>query len=149
MSFQERNVFAGLIIGIGFFIVYTLWVVLPLRDGGFAGPDGAAEMAKQTLWIMGGAIVVTIVVTILTEIIYAIVTNNPSPKQIVDERDKQIEKTGDRIGGHFASVFFLGALVVLAMGGTLMWAIVIITYGFFAGAMLSTIIRLVQHRRGY
>ena len=149
MSFQERNIFAGLIVAIGFFVIYTQWVALPLRDGGFAGPDGAAALAKQTLWIMGGSIVVTIVMTILTEIGYAILTNTPNPKQIVDERDRQIEKTGDRIGGHFAAVVFVGALIMLAMGTSLLWGIVIITYGFFFGALVSTIIRLVQHRRGY
>jgi len=149
MSFQERNVVSGLIVGIGFFIIYTWWVALPLRDGAFGGPEGAAALAKQTLWIIGGSIVVTIGVTILTEILFAIVTINPKTEQLVDERDRQIEKTGDRIGGHFASVVFLGALIALAMGTSLLWAIVIITYGFFAGAMLSTIIRLIQHRRGY
>lgn len=149
MSFQERNVLAGLFVGIAFFYVYTTRVAFVLRDGGFDGAGGMAELAKATLWIIAGFVLITIVVTILTEIIYAIVTNNPNPKQIVDERDRLIEKTGDRIGGHLSSVVFVGALIALAMGTTAAWALVVITYGFFFGAMLSTIIRLIQHRRGY
>jgi hypothetical protein len=122
---------------------------MALRSGGFAGPDGVAEIAKQTLWIIGGSIVFTIVATILTEIIYAVVTRSPNANQIVDERDRQIERTGDRIGGHFAGAIFGVALIAMAMGVSHLWGIVIITYGFFFGSMLSAVIRLIQHRRGY
>ena len=149
MSFQERNVVAGLFVGVAFFYIYTTRVALVLRDGGFAGDAGLSEMAIQTLWIIAAFVGITIVVTILTEILYSIITNNPNPKQLVDERDRMIEKTGDRIGGHFASMVFIGALIALATGTNGHWAIVIITYGFFFGAMLSSVIRLFQHRRGY
>ena len=149
MSFQERNVVSAFIVGLGFFVVYTMWIPMELRAGEFAGPDGVAAMAKRTLWIIGGSIVVTIIVTILTEVIYAVATKSGNSDQFVDERDRQIEHTGDRIGGHLASAIFGVAMVAMAMGVSHLWGIVIITYGFFFGAMLSGVIRMIQHRRGY
>ena len=149
MSFQERNVVAALVVGLGFFVIYTMWVPMELRNGGFAGPDGVAELAKRTLWIIGGSIAASIVATIIGEIINGMLTRTANMNQIIDERDKLIEKTGDRIGGHLASVIFGVAMIAMAMGASPLWGIVIVTYGFFFGGMLSTVIRLIQHRRGY
>jgi uncharacterized membrane protein len=149
MSFQERNVFTGLLVGLGFLVAYTMMVPMAVQAGAFDGPAPVMAVARKTLWIIGGSIVVTIVATILVEILYAIVTNNPDPEQLVDERDRQIERNGDRIGGHLAAVVFVGALIALAMGTAPLWGLIIITYGFYFGSMLSTLIRLYLHRRGY
>ena len=149
MSFQERAILVGLVVSVGFFWAYTSWVALPLRDGGFVGTDGPMAVARLTLWIIGGSVVATIAATILAEILYAIVTNTPNPRQLVDERDRQIEHFGDRVGGYLSGMVFVAALIALALGTAPVWAIVIITYGFFFGSLLSTILRLVQHRRGY
>jgi len=97
MSFQERNVVAAILVGLGFFVIYTMWVPMELRSGGFAGPDGVAELAKRTLWIIGGSIVASIVATIFGEIINAIITKTANTNQIIDERDRLIEKTGDHV----------------------------------------------------
>jgi len=122
---------------------------MELRSGGFAGPDGVAELAKRTLWIIGGSIVASIVATIFGEIINAIITKTANTNQIIDERDRLIEKTGDRIGGYLTGAIFGLAMIALAMGVSALWGIVIITYGFFFGSMLGAVIRLIQHRRGY
>lgn len=149
MSFQERNVVTAFIVGLGFFVVYTLWVPMELRGGGFAGPDGLAAMAKQTLWVILGSIVVTIICTILFEIIYAVATQEHKGNQIVDERDKLIERTGDMIGGYFSGAVFVMALIAMAFGVGPLWGVVMVTYGFYFGSMLSAVIRMIQHRRGY
>ena len=149
MSFQERNIIASLFVGALFFILLFTRIHIPLRDIGPEAIGGFSGQAKLTLWFIGIAVGANIVAIILAEILYAIFTRAPNPKQIVDERDRQIEINGDRYGNYLTGALFIGALAAAAYGTTAEWVLLYMTYAFFLGSVLSGAMRLIQHRRGY
>ena len=149
MSFQERNVIASLFVGLMFFGLLYSYIHLPLREGGISAIGGFAAQAKLTLWFIGISIGANIICVIAFEIIYAIFTNTPNANQLVDERDRLIEINGDRYGNYLTGALFMASLLAAAWGTEPEWVLLYTTYAFFFGSALSSIIRLIQHRRGY
>jgi hypothetical protein len=149
MSFQERNVVVSMIVGLLFFIFFYTRIHVPLRDFGVEAIGGFAGQAKLTLWLIGMAIVANIVGIIVVEIAYAVATNSKSPSQTVDERDRHIEYLGDRFGNYLTGALFMLSLFGAAFGWTPAWVLLSMTYAFFFGSLLSGMIRIFQHRRGY
>ncbi len=149
MSFQERTVIASLAVGAVFFYLLYTRIHVPLRDVGVDALGGFAGQAKQTLWLIGIGIVANIVAVIVAEILYSIVTNTEDTDTTVDERDRHIERLGDRFGNYLTGMMFIGILFAAASGWTAEWVLLGITYAFFFGSLLSGVIRVYQHRRGY
>lgn len=149
MSFQERTVITSLAVGAVFFYLLYTRVHVPLRDVGVDALGGFAGQAKQTLWLIGIGIVAQIIAVIVAEILYAIVTNSEDTDTTVDERDRHIEHVGDRYGNYLTGMMFIALLFAAAFGWTPEWVLLGVTYAFFFGSLLSSLIRVYQHRRGY
>jgi len=89
MSYEEKGTWVYLVIAVVGYTVY-LSLLLPQLIGGV--PVADVDYVPIMLWTIGGAIVVTIVLRILVEIVF------PSESTRGDVRDKEIDRLGTRVG---------------------------------------------------
>lgn len=149
MPFKERNIvvaiFTNLIV-----IAYFAWrICRMLQDGQFDGSDALTVWARTVLWMIPLSIVATIIGTILFNIIYAIVTRQPKPSFVVDERDKAIEITGMKATMVVISTGFMLGMVALAFGWTGFTVFNLILFSFAFADLGGNLVKLALYRRGY
>jgi len=94
------------------------------------------------LWVIGGAIVASIVGRILVEIL------SPSESTRGDIRDKEIDRLGERVGGSFVVAGALGALLLAMFDVDGFWIANTVYLCFVLSAIVSSITKLVAYRRG-
>lgn len=139
MSYEEKGTWVYLVIAVVGYTVY-LSLVLPQVIGGVAIED--VDYVPVMLWTIGGAIVATIVLRILVEIVF------PSESTKGDVRDREIDRLGTRVGGSFIVIGALGALVLAMLEADWFWIANVIYLCFVLSALLESITRLVAYRRG-
>ncbi|MFE5672998.1 hypothetical protein ACFQ58_15470 [Agromyces sp. NPDC056523] len=139
MSYEEKGTWVYLVIAVVGYTVY-LSLVLPQVVGGVAVED--VDYVPVMLWTIGGAIVATIVLRILVEIVF------PSESTKGDVRDREIDRLGTRVGGSFVVIGALGALVLSMLEADWFWIANVIYLCFVLSALLESITRLVAYRRG-
>ena len=148
MTYEERNNLVAILTN----ILVMGWLTARLLgmngEGAFGGPDGLAVWAQTVLWVIPASVGVTIIATILFNILFAIATRDENPSFIIDERDRQIAIRGMVTTMIVASAGFIGALIALAFGWTALLALTVILYGFAAGDLIGSIVKLVLWRRG-
>ena len=139
MSYEEKGTWVYLVIAVVGYTVY-LALVLPQLLGGVPVED--VDYVPVMLWTIGGAIVVTIVLRILVEIVF------PSESTKGDVRDRDIDRLGTRVGSSFVVIGALGALVLSMLEAEWFWIANVIYLCFVLSALLESITRLVAYRRG-
>ena len=139
MSYEEKGTWVYLVIAVVGYTVY-LSLVLPQLLGGVPVED--VDYVPVMLWTIGGAIVVTIVLRILVEIVF------PSESTKGDVRDRDIDRLGTRVGSSFVVIGALGALVLSMLEAEWFWIANVIYLCFVLSALLESITRLVAYRRG-
>ena len=139
MSYEEKGTWVYLVIAVVGYTVY-LSLLLPQLIGGV--PVADVDYVPIMLWTIGGAIVVTIVLRILVEIVF------PSESTRGDVRDKEIDRLGERVGNSFVVIGALGALVLAMLEADWFWIANVVYVCFVLSAILSSITRLVAYRRG-
>ena len=122
MSYEEKGTWVYLVVAIVGSTVY-LSLVLPSVLGGT--PVEQIDYVPAMLWVIGGAIVASIIGRILVEIF------SPSESTRGDIRDKEIDRLGERVGSSFVVIGALGALVLAIQKPS-----------------ASSITKLVAYRRG-
>ena len=139
MSYEEKGTWIYLVVAVVGYTVY-LSLLLPQLIGGV--PVADVDYVPIMLWTIGGAIVVTIVLRILVEIVF------PSEQTKPDQRDKEIERTGERVGNSFVVIGALAALIMSWLELDWFWIANVIYVCFVLSAILSSITRLVAYRTG-
>ena len=139
MSYEEKGTWVYLVIAVVGYTVY-LSLVLPQVAGGVAVGD--VDYVPVMLWTIGGAIVATIVLRILVEIVF------PSESTKGDVRDRDIDRLGTRVGSSFVVIGALGALVLAMLDADGFWIANTVYFCFVLSAILSSITKLVAYRRG-
>ena len=139
MSYEEKGTWVYLVIAVVGYTVY-LALVLPQLVGGVPVED--VDYVPVMLWTIGGAIVVTIVLRILVEIVF------PSESTKGDVRDRDIDRLGTRVGSSFVVIGALGALVLSMLEAEWFWIANVIYLCFVLSALLESITRLVAYRKG-
>ena len=139
MSYEEKGTWLYLVVAVVGYTVY-LSLVLPQLVGGVPVED--VDYVPIMLWTIGGAIVATIVLRILVEIVF------PSESTKGDVRDKEIDRLGTRVGSSFVVIGALGALVLAMLEADWFWIANVIYLCFVLSALLESITRLVAYRRG-
>jgi ABC-type amino acid transport system permease subunit len=151
MSFQQKNITVSLVnfsLILGFFLFRVIQMIQT--------DDFVSENIFR-LWgiTIGLAIVVTIIGTILTHIVSAILevirTGNEDPKieDIEDERDKLIDLRGTRITYIVSSLgVFLSMLTFVFDQPPLVMFTLLIFFGLIA-QITGDVSRLVLYRRGF
>ncbi len=148
MTFEERNNLAGLLAGIVVISLYVWRISGQHALGVYAGPDGLTIWARDTLWMIAIGVGIAILATILTAILYAIVTGDPKPSMIVDERDRWIKIWGMRVTMVVMSLGLIAGLFALAFGWSLFAVLNIFLAGFSLGDMVGNLTKLGLYRFG-
>ncbi|GAA1221307.1 hypothetical protein F6W70_01725 [Microbacterium maritypicum] len=142
MVFEERNAWAGLIVSP---IVMVAYVVLVLQNAG-GGPLTDVDWFPLMLWVIGGGIVATIVVSIGWGLIAGI--KDPDGVGRSDIRDRDISRMGGRVEQGFVVIAGLGVIALCAVGADVFWIANTMFAGFAVSAFIGCIARVIAYRRG-
>lgn len=141
MTYHHKIAVASLITSVIVYVIYA-FTVLPMNfQGRFDGPEGARTLGWAVLILIAVAIAANILAAILFNIMHAIVTREPKPSFIVDERDRHFEARGTSTYLCFAGTGFMIAVLAMALGAALFYVIHIILLGFVLGDFASNIMR--------
>ncbi len=143
MGYSERNIWSQLLASLGGTIVY-LAIVLPQL---FSTPVAEINWVWPMVWTIGGAIVVSIAISIGWGMITG--ARDPEAGHSVDQRDREIEWFGDRVGQAFLVFGALGALVLAMVRADWFWIGNTVFLGFFLSAFLGGLARLGAYRQGF
>ncbi|MDH6182209.1 putative membrane protein [Microbacteriaceae bacterium SG_E_30_P1] len=138
MTYEEKGVWVYLVVTLGAYGTYLAIVLGQLA----ATPVAEIDYVPALLWTIGASIAAAIVLRIVVEMF------GPSESQKADARDRDLKRTGDRLGGWPIIAGALGALVLAIVQAEYFWIANSIYLGFAASAVLSSVITIVLYRRG-
>jgi hypothetical protein len=138
MSFEEKNAWAYLAIAVAGYAAYLAIMLGRLQGAKIT----AVPYADAMLWAIGGAIVASIVLTIVLSIFF------PRDAGKKDQRDKDVDRQGQYVGG-----LVLGVAVIIPFLLTLLeldhfWIANATYAAFVLSATVGTTVKLVAYRRG-
>ncbi|WP_447653243.1 hypothetical protein [Microbacterium sufflavum] len=142
MVYEERNVWAGLIISP---IVLVAYVVLVLQQAA-GGPLTAVDWFPLMLWSIGGGIVGTILLSVAWGILAGM--RDPDGVGRSDIRDRDIGRMGARVEQAFVAIAALCVIVLCGIGADVFWIANTMFLGFFVAAVVGGIARVIAYRRG-
>ena len=139
MSYEERNVWVYLVVSVLVYAVYVAVVLtrardVPLTEVAYVGP---------LLWSIGGAIVVSILASIAVGVV------NRRDGHLKDQRDKEIDRLGERTGQSFVVIGALAAMVLALVEADWFWIANVIYLCFVLSAILSSVTKLAAYRRDF
>ena len=147
MSYQEKNIVVSLVSTLLFLGYYAINVYRMVEEGNFNAPN------VYSLWatVIVLAVVVTIVSTVLTQIVFSTlhaIRTREEPDFIEDERDKLIGLIGTRnsYGVFSIGVFISMATLVMGMSPLVMFLLLI--FSGIIGAVVGDLSKLYLYRRG-
>lgn len=143
MGYSERNTWSQLLASLGGTIVY-LAIVLPQL---FSTSVAEIDWVWPMVWSIGGAIVASIVISITWGIIAG--ARDPEADHRADQRDREIEWFGDRVGQAFLVFGALGALILAMVEADWFWIGNAVFLGFFLSAFLGGLARAGAYRQGF
>ena len=142
MTVDERAAWIQLVTAIVTYTVYAAIVV-----GRANGVEIASvAYAGVLIWTVGVSVVVTILLTIIGTIISAIVTGDT--EQNSDERDRQINRTGEYFGLFALAAGAFGGLVLAVLEAEHFWIANAIYAGFTVSTVVSSSTKALLYRRG-
>lgn len=151
MSFQEKNFIASLVtftLILGYYLIRLFQLI---QGGNF----NSTSVVRLWGFVIGFAIIGTILVTIFTHILSAITqaikTGDEDPKieDIQDERDQIIDLRGTKVTYTVSSIGVFLAMLTFAFGQPpLVMFSLLIFFGVFA-QIVGDISRLILYRRGF
>jgi len=142
MVYEERNVWAGLIVSLVGMTVYV--IVVLSRAGG--GPLTEVDWVPIMLWTIGGSIAASIVVSIVWGILAGM--RDPDGVGASDQRDRDIARMGSRVGQAFLVIAGLGVIVLCAVEADWFWIANTMFFGFALSAMVGGVASVIAYRRG-
>jgi NADH:ubiquinone oxidoreductase subunit 6 (subunit J) len=141
MVYAERNTWAQVIATVVGLVVYV-GIVAPQL-----GTTAVAEI--QWAWPMIGVIVGAIVLSIVVSILWGIGAGMRDPDASrADQRDREIEWLGGRVGQAFMVLGGLAGIVLAMLEADWFWIGNALFLGFASSSLLDGITRIVVYRRG-
>lgn len=142
MVYEERNVWAGLIVSVVAMVVYVV-IILQAADG---GPLADVDWVPIMLWTIG----ISIVATIILSIVWGIIAGMFDPDGVgkSDQRDRDIARMGGRVGQSFMVIAGLGVIVLCAVEADWFWIANTMYFGFALSALIGGIASIIAYRRG-
>lgn len=144
MSYEERNVWAGLLVSVVAMPVYVIVIVILQQAGG--GPLTQVDWVPVMLWTIGASVVVTIVLSVLWGIVAGMRDRDGVGRS--DVRDRDIARMGDRVGQAFLVLGGLGAIALCAFEAHWFWIAHAVFFGFALSAIVGGVARVIAYRRG-
>lgn len=137
MASAERTAWIMLVTSVPAYIVYVAIVFAGRGDG----PLQEAPWALPALIVIGASIVANIVLGIIASIA------QPRDNR-VDERDRLIDRTGERAGNSFLIMGALAAMLMAMAQWHWFWIGNAIMLSFFLGAVIGSLVRISAYREG-
>lgn len=142
MAYEERNVWAGLIVSL---IAVGVYVVLVLQQAD-GGPLTDVDWVPLMLWTIGGGIVATIAVSIVWGLLAGM--RDPDSGGKSDQRDRDIAQMSTRVGQAFLVIAGLGVIVLCAFEADWFWIAHAMFFGFALSSIIGGVASVVAYRRG-
>ncbi|MDZ8275068.1 hypothetical protein R2Q81_03790 [Microbacterium aquimaris] len=142
MAYAERITWAQLIASLVGVVVYVILVAPQL------GRVPVAEIAWA--WPMAWTVVGAIAISIAISVGWGILAGRRDPEEphSADQRDREIESFGDRVGVAFLVIGALVALVLAMFEADSFWIGNALFFGFFLSAFIGGVARLIAYRTG-
>lgn len=142
MVYEERNAWAGLIVGVLVIGGYVVVMMQQASGGGVTEIDWLPPM----LWTIGIGIVATIVLSIAWGMIAG--AKDPDGVGKSDVRDRDISRMGSRVEQAFVVIAGLGVIALCAVDADVFWIANTMFAGFAVAALVGSVARVVAYRRG-
>jgi hypothetical protein len=145
MSHQERASVVAIIVCLllNGYVSVRLWQLY--ESGALSGENAPMEWAQSIVWVVPAAIVLTIV----SNIGFAIASKGRKQKTNIDERDHLYRSRGMCVTLFVFAIGFIGMLVGLATGWPVVIALTILYASAALGDLLGQCVRLSSYRIGY
>ena len=150
MSHEEKNTILQIIIG----AAINIWLILEIRqlysNGLMDGPAAIQTWAETVFWVIVISIVAGIVLTVVGTVIFSVIEKvifgEADYNFIVDERDKAIASSGDKITLFIIGSGFVILILGLKFGYEIMDCLVLLMFCFSFGGLLGEIAKLARYR---
>ena len=150
MPHEEKNTILQVIIGISI----NIWLILEIRqlysNGWMDGPAAIQTWAETVFWIIVisivAGIVLTVVGTVIFSVIEKIICGEADYNFIMDERDKAIASTGDKITLSIIGAGFVILILGLKFGYEIIDCLILLMFCFSFGGLLGEIAKLARYR---
>jgi len=142
MVYEERNVWAGLIVSV---LSFATYVVLVLQQAA-GGPLIAVDWFPLMLWTIGLSILATIVLSVGWGLVAR--ARDPENTGRSDIRDRDISRMGGRVEQAFVVIAGVGVIVLCAVDADVFWIANTMYAGFAVAAFIGGIARAIAYRRG-
>jgi hypothetical protein len=135
MAFLEKSNWVVLVVGVPTLLVYLAVVV----------PQVLGQPIADVTWVepMIVAIVVFVVANILGNVVAA--ATNPREADKNDERDREIDRFGERVGSWLLVAGSIAALVLAMARADHFWIANAIFLGGLVGALLSSVTKIAAY----
>ncbi|MGZ8515676.1 MAG: hypothetical protein ACXWXA_11625 [Candidatus Limnocylindrales bacterium] len=139
MAFLEKSNWVVLVVGVPTLLVYAVLVV----------PEVLGRPIAEVSWVqpMLFAIVGFVVANVLGNVVAA--ASNPSEADKNDERDREIDHFGERVGNWLIIAGSIAALVLAMTGADHVWIANAICLGGIAGALLSSVTKIAAYHGAF
>ena len=142
MVYEERNIWASLVVSV---IGVTVYVVLVLVQAG-GGPLAEVDWVPLMLWTIGASIVAAILVSIVWGMLAGM--RDPDGVGKSDQRDRDIAHMSTRVGQAFLVIAGLGVIVLCAFQAEWFWIANAMFFGFALSSIVGGIASVIAYRRG-
>ena len=142
MVYEERNIWASLIVSVVGVVVYVVIVLVQAGGGPLTGVDWVPIM----LWTIGASIVAAIILSIA----WGMIAGARDPERVgrSDQRDRDIARMSARVGQAFVVIAGLGVIVLCAFRADWFWIANCMFLGFAASSIIGGVASVVAYRRG-
>jgi len=138
VTYEEKGAWVYLGAIVVTYLTYVA-VIVSRADG---GPLADVAYVAPMLWAIGISVVVTVVGTIVVEIV------RPSDSTKADARDKEINRRGEYVGGMVLGVLTVAPLGLAMAEADHFWIANVIFAACVVANVVSTSVKLVAYRRG-
>ena len=153
ISHEEKNTILQIIIGISI----NIWLILEIRqlysNGWMDGPAAIQTWAETVFWIIVisivAGIVLAVVGTVIFSVIEKIICGEADYNFIMDERDKAIASTGDKITLSIIGAGFIVLILGLKFGYKPIDCLILLMFCFSLGALAGEIAKLARYRMSF
>lgn len=139
MSFEEKGTWLYAVIGVVLPVVYFATILGQLPRVAV----GEIDYQGQLLWVVGAAIALSIVGMIGIGIM------SPNDAGKTDQRDKEINRFGEYVGGIVLAVGMIVPFGLAMAEAQHFWIANAMYLAFVVGTLTGTFVKLVAYRRGF
>lgn len=147
MSWLERSTLIQALRAAAVYAAFLSYLRAMAADGRLTGEPGLGRLGLAILVLIGATVVAGIVVQILA-VILAAISGDEKMADLIDERDKAIERRAIEVGFGFVGAGFVAMALTLWQGWGAVWAINLLTGGFVGSDIMVNLLKFRSYWRG-